>query len=372
MISSVLELAQALVRIPSVNPAGKPGVEQVGELACAKFVGEFLESCGATVELVEVLPGRPNVIGKFPSDRPGKKRVVLAPHTDTVSVAGMTIDPFGGEIRDGKLYGRGASDTKGPMAAMLWALYELRADIPKLDCEIWFAGLMGEETGQFGSKHFGKNNRADFAVIGEPTALEIVHTHKGNSGFSLTTRGTSAHSSRPELGDNAIVKMLDLLAFVRTELAPEFASIHDPVLGSPTLSIGTISGGTRNNIVPDECQAGVDIRTVPSQYEKDFEGDLTARLRAICPDAGIHMGQALPLYISRKNPFVRILEKIGGKCTGAPWFCDAAVLAQAGIPAVAIGPGSIAQAHTKDEWIAVSDLEDGVAFYGAFLKALQP
>src|SRR5271156_3370102 len=129
--SSVSGLLQALVRIPSVNPHGSPGVDRPGE----------------EVELREVAPGRPNVLGRFPSDAPGKKRVILAPHLDTVSVAGMIIDPFGGELRDGKIWGRGATDTKGCMAAMLWSLWELRDRIPGLGHEVWFAGLMGEEAG---------------------------------------------------------------------------------------------------------------------------------------------------------------------------------------------------------------------------------
>src|SRR5271156_5947776 len=136
-----------LVRIPSVNPHGSPGIDKPGEQACAEFVAGFLRGCGAEVELREVAPGRPNVLGRFPSDAPGKKRVILAPHLDTVSVAGMVIDPFGGELRDGKIWGRGATDTKGCMAAMLWSLWELRDRIPGLGHEVWFAGLMGEEAG---------------------------------------------------------------------------------------------------------------------------------------------------------------------------------------------------------------------------------
>lgn len=367
---SVAELAQALVRIPSINPQGCPETAWHGERNCAEFVAQFLDSCGAEVELVEVEPGRPNVIGRFPSDRPEKQRVLLAPHTDTVGVDGMTIDPFGGEIREGRLHGRGATDTKGPMAAMLWALNDLRETIPELGCEISFAGLVGEEAGQNGAHHFVKNNRVDFALIAEPTGLDIVHTHKGSAWVSLKTHGSAAHSSRPELGDNAITKMLDLLAFIREELTPEFAAIIDPVLGSPTVSIATISGGTKTNIVPDACEATIDLRTVPSQYTTDFVGELAERLRRVCPDAEIHVKRALPLYTDPDNPFIRALEKAGGQRTGAPWFCDAAVFAGAGMPAVAVGPGSINQAHTEDEWIAIDDLQRGVDFYKEFLRSL--
>ncbi|WP_172682798.1 M20 family metallopeptidase [Verrucomicrobium spinosum] len=160
--SSVTELAQALVRIPSVNPDGEPGTEKTGEAQCAAFVARFLEAAGATAVLEEVLPGRPNVIGRFPSEPlegGGQKPVVLfGPHTDTVGVGGMTIDPFGGEVRDGRLWGRGACDTKGPMAAMLWALWEVREEIPHLPVEVHFAGFMSEESSQYGSRHFAKHH----------------------------------------------------------------------------------------------------------------------------------------------------------------------------------------------------------------------
>src|SRR6187431_3293367 len=153
---TVTELCQALVRIPSVNPDGDPGVTQTGEADCAAYVGEFLRHCGAEVVLEEVLPKRPNVIGRFAShpspDGKAKARILFGPHLDTVGVGGMSIDPFGGELRDGRIWGRGACDTKGPMASMLWALRESRDRLADLSHEIWFAGLMSEEADQHGSR----------------------------------------------------------------------------------------------------------------------------------------------------------------------------------------------------------------------------
>lgn len=363
---NVVEVAQALVRIPSVNPEGTPGVAMPGEAECAKVVAAFLEQAGATVELQEVQPGRPNVIGRFRSDRPGKKRLVFAPHLDTVSVVGMSIDPFGGELKEGRLYGRGASDTKGPMAAMLCALHEMRERIPVLPYEIWFAGLMGEESGQYGAKAFVAEHKADFAVIGEPTDLQVVHTHKGSMWMKLITRGRAAHSSAPHTGENAIYKMADVLQFIRDEIAPALAELKDPVLGSPTVSAGTITGGTKTNIVPDYCCVEVDLRTIPGH---DF-GWVPEKLRERMPGLEITIWQSQPLFTDPGHELVGKLKQIGAGCVGAPWFCDAAIFAQAGIPAVAVGPGSIAQAHTKDEWISVEELGRGVEFYKAFLGSL--
>jgi len=369
MSFNVIELLQALVRIPSVNPDGDTGVAQTGEAECAFYVGEFLQKMGVRVEYDEVFPGRPNIVGIFPGGA-GKKRLVFAPHLDTVGVTGMTIDPFAAEVRDGKLWGRGASDTKGPMAAMLWALWEMRERIPALGWEIGFAGLMGEETGQHGSKAFAQKHRADFAVVGEPTELSIVHAHKGCTWLYLTTRGHAVHAATPERGENAIDRMMEALHIVREQIAPRFEVMRDPILGAPTASIGTIRGGVKTNVVPDYCEASVDIRTLPVQNRPGFAEELITELRAACPGLEARWIQSPPLWTDPGHPLIAALERAGGECRGAPWFCDAAVLSAAGIPAVAVGPGSIAQAHTADEWIALEDLHRGVAFYKAFLEEL--
>ncbi|MDP9292186.1 MAG: M20 family metallopeptidase [Verrucomicrobiota bacterium] len=361
---SATELCQALVQIPSVNPDGQPGTDEVGEELCAIFVRNFLEGCGAETELQEVLPNRPNVIGRFPTDRAGKPRIVFAPHLDTVSVAGMTIEPFGGEIRDGKIHGRGASDTKGTMAAMLCALVGMRDRIPTLSHEIWFAGLVGEEAGQHGAKAFVRKYDAAFALIGEPTNCDIVHTHKGSIWFTLRARGRAVHAAVPERGENAIYKMTDAIRWLREEFAPSLAELHDPILGAPTMSLGTISGGSKTNIVPDFCEATVDVRTIPAQKADEVIAEIARCLSAL----EISAQTSHPLFTDPEHPLVRLLEKAGGKCIGAPWFCDAAIFSQAGIPAIAAGPGSITQAHTPDEWIAVDELQRGVEFYRQFIE----
>ncbi len=358
------------MRIPSVNPHGDPGTDGIGEERIAAWLAEFLRGLGARVELREVLPGRPNVVAHWPGDRPGKPRILFAPHTDTVSVLGMSIDPFGGEVRDGKVWGRGASDTKGPMAAMLWAIRGMRERLPSLGHEIWFAGLMSEEADQHGSKALAGEERFDFVIAAEPTGLDVVHTHKGSAFLTLRTRGKAGHGSRPELGDNAITKMLRLLAWVEGDLAREFAVLRDPVLGSPTVSIGTIRGGSKTNIIPDACEASVDMRFIPAQFTPGMGDSLAARLRAVCPDVEIEFPLAPPLYTDPTHPLVVKLGECGAKPVGAPWFCDACFFAERGMAAVALGPGSIRQAHTKDEYIAVADLEEGVEFFTRFLEKL--
>lgn len=380
--SSPVALLQELVRIPSVNPSGDPGTTQVGEQACAEYVGALLRELGATVTFTEVEPGRPNVLGVFPSAHPSVKpnprRLLLAPHLDTVSISGMTIDPFGGELRDGRIYGRGASDTKGTMAAMLWALRELRDELSQLPCEITFAGLMSEESGQFGSKACAEAlSAADpdapaniFVVVGEPTGLDIVHTHKGSIWATLRAEGKAVHSSQPDRGDNAITKMLPALRYFHEAGAARHLQAEDAVLGRSTVSIGTIRGGTKINIVPDLCEAEVDLRLVPGVHVAATKTALERDLATVAPGVRVTFTSAEPLRTDPTHPFIRRLENLGAKCIGAPWFCDAAIFASHGIPAVAIGPGSIAQAHTKDEWLAVDDLLAGAEFYARFLRAL--
>jgi acetylornithine deacetylase/succinyl-diaminopimelate desuccinylase-like protein len=367
---SVTELAQALVRIPSVNPDGDPGTDRTGEQACAEFVADFLRSLGAEAGLHPVHPGRPNVVGRFGS--PGKPRLLLAPHTDTVSVAGMTIDPFAAEVRDGRLYGRGASDTKGPMAAMLWALRESRDLLPHLTHEIWFAGLMGEEAGQDGAKALAAEEKFDFVIVGEPTELEVVFKHKVDVTARIVATGRAAHSSCPERGENAITKLASGLLSLEKALTAHFAQISDPVLGHPTFSIGTIRGGSKFNIVPDHAEAVIDLRLLPSQW-KDREAESVFEvMRGACPGLEVsRIAGSEALDTDPGHPLIAKLIEAGGRPAGAAWFCDAAIFSSRGIPAVAVGPGSIAQAHTEDEFVSVAALEAGVAYFKKFLHSLR-
>jgi acetylornithine deacetylase/succinyl-diaminopimelate desuccinylase-like protein len=369
--TNVIELCQSLIRIPSVNPHGDPGTDGIGEQRIAEWLWEYLGSIGATVELQTVLEGRPNVVAHWPSDRPGKPRILFAPHTDTVSVAGMTIDPFAASVHDGCIWGRGASDTKGPMASMLWALRETRDQLATLPYEIWFAGLAGEEAGQHGARALAAQEKFDFVIAGEPTSLDVVNTHKGCTRLRLITQGRAAHSARLHLGDNAIYKMADLARYIRDVLSREISIERDPVLGSATISLNTISGGSKANIVPDRCEALVDIRTIPCESATEFFPHVRRRLLEICPDLELEVGQSLPLYTDPSHPIIGKLTSIGAKCVGAPWFCDAAVFSAAGMPSIAMGPGSIDQAHTADEWIKTADLEAGAEFFAKFLRSLQ-
>ncbi len=370
---SPVALLQELIRIPSVNPDNAPDQGATGENECARWVGKFLEKCGAEISYEEVLPNRPNVIARFPSHST-EKGVLFAPHIDTVSVVGMTVDPFAADISDGRIYGRGASDTKGTMAAMLWALFTMKDELAALQRPVAFVGLMGEEAGQPGSTHFAVQHGSefDFALVGEPTSLETVHAHKGCVWLELITRGRSCHGSTPHEGVNAIRPILDHLPRLIDKIESILPNYRDETLGAPTMNIGMIRGGTSPNIVPDFCSATLDFRETPS-FNADGGG--LALVRKLLADEGLEdlfeikiQCDSVPLLTPPETDGVRRLESIGSKLTTAPWFCDAGRLSGGGIPSVACGPGSIAQAHTKDEFLAINDLEKGVEFYQNFIK----
>jgi acetylornithine deacetylase len=288
----------------------------------------------------------------------------------------MTIDPFGGEIRDGRLWGRGACDTKGPMAAMLWALRENREHLATLPVAVDFVAFMGEESSQWGSKDFAQRHATEyqFAVIGEPTSLEIVHVTKGSLWATLRATGVAVHSSMPERGENAILKLTRSLDRLDGHLGEKLAAFTHPVLGRSTLNIGVIRGGSRPNIVPDLAEAELDIRLTPSLAAA---GGALKLLRETIDELGapveiLKPHENPPMETTAEHPMIRRLQDAGpdAKLTGAPWFSDAAHLSNAGIPSICIGPGSIDQAHTADEFIEIQALEAGAEFFSRFIQGL--
>jgi len=373
MPADVVSLLQHLVRIPSVNPENAPGTELTGEAEIANFLAGWLEGLGATVTQEEIRPGRPNLIARFaPMD--GRPRILLGPHLDTVGVGGMTIEPFGGVLRDGRIWGRGASDTKGPMAAMLWALRQTRELQKTSPVAIDFVAFMGEESNQWGSKDFAKNHGHEytFALVGEPTSMEVVHVTKGSLWTTLKATGKAAHSSQPHRGENAILKLIRAIDTLDHHLGTKLASFDHPVLGHSTLNVGVIQGGSRPNIVPDAATAVIDIRITPSLAA---EGGALKLLQDTLssfdlPIEIVNPHENPPMETDADHPVIKALLENGSKLAGAPWFSDAAHLSDGGIPSICIGPGSIDQAHTIDEFIDISALEAGSAFFEKFIRRI--
>ncbi len=372
---NVVELLQDLVAIPSVNPQGNPGTDRVGEQAMAEYVAEFLRTLGTEVTIDPVEPGRPNVIASFAPKQPDAPRLAFAPHLDTVSVAGMTIAPFDPVIRDGKLWGRGSSDTKGPMAAALWAVREWAQSPARAQSHIhWiFLALMGEEAGNDGAHALAKKGfSSDLTLVLEPTELGVVTAHKGALWLEILTSGTACHGSTPDQGRNAIYAMRRVLEIIEDKLIPDLARQSHPKLGPTTLNAGVISGGSKINIVPDHCRLEVDCRFVPGIDVEKLRGKIETDLQAVVPDVVVRLQRhSPPLYTNESLPWVRRLGEQSRGFTTAPWFSDASVLSGPQCPAVCVGPGSIAQAHTKDEFILLRNLEDGAEFFSRWMQTAE-
>ena len=372
-MQSVVELLQSLVQIPSVNPEGDPGVSPDGEKHMAEFVAEFLSPLGFTITLEEPETGRPNIIARAPGSD-ARPRILLGPHLDTVGIAGMTIAPFSADIRDGKIHGRGTSDTKGPMAAMLWGLKENAHLLASLPVAIDFIGFMGEESSQPGSRHFAKHHASEyqFAIIGEPTSLEAVYCTKGCLWATLGTTGKSTHASQPHLGENAILKLMTALQELHGPFHQKLTAISHPVLGSPTLNLGMIEGGTRPNIVPAHATATIDIRTIPELVKDRPVSDLLRDFTVAGDFEIISFAESPPMEMPADHPWLQKLQAIQPNLTftGAPWFSDAAHLSATGLPSICLGPGSIDQAHTADEFITISDLQDGARWFTQLIAGL--
>jgi acetylornithine deacetylase/succinyl-diaminopimelate desuccinylase-like protein len=369
------KLLRELVALPSVNPAFLPARHpRAGEQRVAEFLAARAAQAGLDVDFQKVSPGRANLLARLSPRRKTRQRVLLAPHLDTVNGADGQFVP---RTQHGRIYGRGACDTKGSVAAMLTALCELAEGSGRPSgTEIIFTGLVDEEDAQRGSRTLAASGlRADLAIVGEPTRQQVVTAHKGSLWLKLETRGKAAHGACPSLGRNAVHAMARIVDFLETQYAAQLSRRRHPLLGSATVSVGVISGGTQPNIVPDQCTILVDRRTLPGETQESVWRELRAFLRtkglqAACIDE--RLAPCLPLETNPSLPLVAQFLSSARQPSpaGVHYFCDAAVLAEGGIPSVAFGPGDIAQAHTADEWIALASLERARATLVRFLNSL--
>ncbi|MCC6358219.1 MAG: M20/M25/M40 family metallo-hydrolase [Phycisphaerales bacterium] len=366
-------ILRELVALPSVHPEADPGGTVPGEAAMAAAVADLLRGLGADVTTQSLAPGRPTVVGVFEPARRARATVAFAPHLDTVGVRGMTVPPFTLTARGGRLYGRGACDTKGPTAALLAAFGQwTRSAAARTGNIRWvIAATAGEEQGSLGAQALVRNGfRADFAVALEPTDLRVVHAAKGILRVWIEVPGKAAHGARPERGVNAVFRALPLLQALRDELGPALAAKRHPVLGGASLNVGIVQGGGEMNLVPALCRLGLDIRVHPGFPGENVLRLLRATIARLAPRAQLVLHREGPSFVTpRSEPWARALRTAGRGWAAADWFCDANIFAGHGIPAVAFGPGSIAQAHTKDEYIVGRELEAGTAAFLQFMTS---
>ncbi len=368
-MNETTRLLRDLVRIPSVNPMGRPlsGPEYY-EYQVTAYLEQFFRDLGVPYERQQVAPLRENIIARFEASGPAKMLMFEA-HQDTVPAENMTIEPFGGQIENGRLYGRGACDIKGGMAAMLSAFARLVRERPRGAASVIMACVVDEEfTFQGIIELVRRGVRPDMAIVAEPTKLAIVNAHKGIVRWHLRTTGRSCHSSSPEQGVNAIYHMGRLLVGIEQFAEKLRNSKVDPVLGPPTLSVGRIEGGVSVNTVPDRCRIEIDRRVITGEDLRQVPAELTFFLRE---GASIDTPfENDPPWMSKPALSPRGSEEVVARLGAAldavhgshqvmavPYGTDASTLAEAGVPSVVFGPGDIAKAHTADEWVPLDEVE---------------
>ena len=411
MPRSVVDLLCDLIAQPSVNPRlAPPGATDAGEQRVTEWLARFAADAGWRWGLQPVEPGRSNFFALIPGGR--GDTLLWEVHQDTVSVQGMTVHPFEAAVRDGRVYGRGACDVKGSMAAMLAALARVSSEPSEGRPNILFACSVNEECGFSGARAMaelwrseGSNSlsveasgippfappfeggeslslreisalRPAAALVAEPTELNVVVAHRGVARWQCSVHGRAAHSSRPEEGANAIYAMARVVQLIeqfhRETLAARPA---DPLCGASTACVTTIHGGTGPNTIPDLATIDVDRRLCPDETPEAAYGELVAWLDERAALGECRLEHCAPWMQSRGLHFAgnrewaeqlaAVVRTVGveSRLMGVPYGTNAASIAAAGIPTAVLGPGSIAQAHTVDEWIAIDQLELAVEIY---------
>ena len=376
-MSALVSRLADLVAINSVN-ASLPGGP--GEQAMADYVAAAAGAMGADVELYEVEPGRPNLLARLDRGRP--RTLMFECHLDTVGLAPMP-DALNPRVEGGRLYGRGSADPKGSLAAMLSVLESAAAD-PSFPVNVWLAGSMDEEITMRGSRALAERRPAvDAVIVGEPTNLQPIVAHKGVLRWRVRTTGVAAHSATPERGRNAIFDMQTVIGAMRECIEPGLARSMHPRLGPATWSVGVIAGGEAVNVVPDACQIDCDRRLLPGEEPDAVLAEVDRALnRLLQADAELRVEREAPyvhvppMETAADEPVVRAtvraLEQAGRDPTLAAvaYATDASMLASiGGLPAVVLGPGDIAQAHTNNEWIELAELEAAVGVYRGICEA---
>jgi acetylornithine deacetylase len=369
----LVDLLEELVRIDSVNPAmGGPGEHEiVGRLA------EILRDLGLEVSTPEAVDGRRNLIATLPGPA-GAPTLLLEAHLDTVAMpqGGLEVSRTGD-----RLNGRGSCDTKGSAAAMVAAMAELASSGDER-ATVVFAGVADEEHVMAGSRALvDQLPPVDAAVIGEPTSLEPVRVHNGLARITIETHGRSAHTSRAHLGVNAISAAARVVAALDERLLPLLEARAHPLAGPALLTTAVIQGGVAPNIVPDRCRLTVDRRLAPSEDPEEALAEID-RLLDELRKAGDEITRGAPWALLEAvetpadHPVVRLAEASAGAVLGrsvtaggVPYGTDASNLSGiGGLPCVVLGPGSIDQAHTDDEWVPLEEVRQGAAVYAEMAR----
>ncbi len=383
-----VQLLKQLISIPSVNPMGRDLTGDIyfeGKLT--QFLCDYFTDLGVEYESIEVVPGRNNVIARTKL-KPGRPTILMDVHQDTVPAEGMIVPAFEGTEKDGRIYGRGACDVKGGMASMLMAFTRLVKDNPPDAANVVLSCTCDEEATVQGINHLVKlweepaglsqilSEPPDLGLVAEPTMLDIVVAHRGATRWKIKTTGKACHSSQPKDGINAIYRMAEVIQALEA-YAEELSRSPNPhpLCGPPTLSVGVIEGGESVNVVPDFCTIEIDRRVIPGE-----DGIV------VMNQVKDYLTEKLPFEFEMLPPWItgvslsdhnngewsdRLMSVIdsmepGHQKVGVPYGTHAARVNKGGVPSMVFGPGSIAQAHTIDEWVEIDQLLKAEEVYYQF------
>ncbi|NSL74580.1 MAG: M20 family metallopeptidase [Thaumarchaeota archaeon] len=372
----ITNLAQELIRIPSDEIAGEQEV--------CEYLSDILKSLGMKVRLQEVLPKRPNIIAEVLGGNNGKS-IMFNGHIDTVPIGNIekwNTDPYKAIIKDSKLFGRGATDMKGSIASMIIAIKYIMNNVENFNGKIIFTGVMAEETTGLGTqKVLEENIKTDMAIVGEPSDEKIYRAHKGTIWFNIFTYGKLEHSSESDTeSNNAIINMMRLIEEIN-KISKELEGKNNSLVGHPSINVGLIEGGTKQNMIADSCKVSIDRRILPEEEPNEILDELRVRfdnLRLIDNRLKFNIEKDTireAVEVSESEPIVQEVKRAVNKIlninpivSGMKATTDMSILVNQGnIPSVIYGPGFIKQAHTIDEFIEVERLVESSQVYAEVL-----
>jgi len=378
----LVQLVKSLIKIPSHKDVHNREKE-VGD-----FIFQFCTDNGIDTERVIVEGERSNIMAFLKGDGTGKT-LMLNGHMDTVPPYNMTIDAFGAEIKEGRIWGRGAVDMKGPIACMLMTMISFKRAGIKLKGNVVFTGVVGEEERSEGTEHLVKSNfHADGAVVGEPSHYEYAIGHRGLEWLEISVKGKAAHGGVPHLGINAIEKAAVLIERIRKELYPKLKNRYNEYMGPSVMNFGVISGGNQPSTVADTCSIKIDRRYIPGETVESViqeYQEIIDSIKSEDPDFDteiIRMPNNMltldhlylmtppndPIVLAVKDSIRETIQK-EPEITRKRGWTDAALLSNFGhIPTVVFGPGEISSSHTKNESVSIDELVDAVEIYGRIIE----
>ena len=375
MNTELTKLCCDLINIPSLNPqnTGKT-ITPYGESEIADFIFQWLKQRNLSPQLQPVNPQRPNVFALAEGDD-ATQTLLLTAHMDTVDVQGMTIDPFAAQIKNDRIFGRGASDDKGPLAVIMQA-FDQTVKASKLPFNLAFLATCGEEFDMSGAAWFAQNSPVPItaAIFAEPTDLNVIAAHKGVLRLRLKAHGKMSHSSIPETGQNAIYPIARAVTLLENHAEKLRQNPQHDLLGCETLAVTIIRGGQQINIVPDKCYADVDYRFLPNHSPEDCLrkieqllqnnqlGNIQLKTSLICKP--METDPSSPLTINMHNAAIKTVPN--SQIKGVAYATDASQFTHLNIPAVVFGPGN--RPHTEDESIEIKALEKALKIMLNYLQ----